>query len=165
MAHERSPLVALAQRGAEAANLVVAERSADNPRRKPSVYNRSNYQARRAQSDAASSAIGNCHLADNDARHRITKNHNMRETGHDCDDLRNVIEDRRCLRARSSTPLRRSLAKDDIPLGRGGFHALVAPLKDVRWPDKFRAGHIDKYVGSSNPKEFIQIYHTVIETA
>jgi hypothetical protein len=26
-------------------------------------------------------------------------------------------------------------------------------------------GHIDKYDGSSNPEEFIQVYHTVIEAA
>jgi hypothetical protein len=42
---------------------------------------------------------------------------------------------------------------------------LAAPLKDVRWPDKFKTEHIDKYDGSSNPEEFIQIYQTVIETA
>jgi hypothetical protein len=39
MASEGSPHVALAQQGAEAANLVVAEKSADNPRREPSVGN------------------------------------------------------------------------------------------------------------------------------
>jgi hypothetical protein len=39
MASEGSPHVALAQQGVEAANLVVAEKSADNPRREPSVGN------------------------------------------------------------------------------------------------------------------------------
>jgi hypothetical protein len=38
-------------------------------------------------------------------------------------------------------------------------------LRVVRWPAKFKAGHIDQYDGSSNPEEFIQIYHTVIEVA
>jgi hypothetical protein len=33
------------------------------------------------------------------------------------------------------------------------------------WPKKFKLEHIDKYDGSSNPEEFIQVYHTVIEAA
>jgi hypothetical protein len=40
MAPEGSPLIALAQHGAEAANLAVAERSADNPPREPSIGNK-----------------------------------------------------------------------------------------------------------------------------
>jgi hypothetical protein len=39
MTPEGSPLVALAQQGAEAANYVIAERSDDNPRGEPSVGN------------------------------------------------------------------------------------------------------------------------------
>jgi methylmalonyl-CoA mutase N-terminal domain/subunit len=30
---------------------------------------------------------------------------------------------------------------------------------------KFKVGHIDQYDGFSNPEEFIQVYHTVIEAA
>jgi hypothetical protein len=41
----------------------------------------------------------------------------------------------------------------------------VSPIRDVRWPDKFKVRHIDKYDGSSNPEEFIQVYHTIIEAA
>jgi hypothetical protein len=33
------------------------------------------------------------------------------------------------------------------------------------WPKRFKAGHIDKYDGSSNPREIIQVYHTVIKAA
>jgi hypothetical protein len=33
----------------------------------------------------------------------------------------------------------------------------------VVWLEKFKAGHINKYDGSSNPEEFIQVYHTIIE--
>jgi hypothetical protein len=33
------------------------------------------------------------------------------------------------------------------------------------WPEKFKARHIDKYDGSNNPEEFIQVYHMVIEAA
>jgi hypothetical protein len=39
MAPEGSPLVALAQQGAEVANLTIAEKSANNPRREPSIGN------------------------------------------------------------------------------------------------------------------------------
>jgi hypothetical protein len=49
------------------------------------------------------------------------------------------------------------------PIREGGFCALVAPLRQVVWPNKFKDGHIDKYDRSSNPEEFIQVYHTVIE--
>jgi hypothetical protein len=57
----------------------------------------------------------------------------------------------------------RSLAGDITPIGRGGFHALAAPLRQVKWPEKFKARNIDKYDRSNNAEEFIQIYHTVIE--
>jgi hypothetical protein len=56
-----------------------------------------------------------------------------------------------------------SPTRDVTPSGRGGFHALAAPLRLVIWSEKFKAGHIDKYDGSNNPKEFIQNYHTIIE--
>jgi hypothetical protein len=42
---------------------------------------------------------------------------------------------------------------------------LAPKLKQATWPDKFKPGPIDKYDGSSIPKEFIQVYHTVIEAA
>jgi hypothetical protein len=89
----------------------------------------------------------------------------MRDYGRERDDLRNVIEDRRHLRARTPSPSHRSLVWDGTPSGRGGFLALAAPLIDVRWPGKFKTGHIDKYNGSSNPKEVIQVYQTVIKAA
>jgi hypothetical protein len=57
----------------------------------------------------------------------------------------------------------RYLVQDGNPLGRGGFRALAAPLRDVIWPDKFKTRHIDNYDGSSNPEEFIQVYQTIIE--
>jgi hypothetical protein len=41
----------------------------------------------------------------------------------------------------------------------------VGSLREVRWPTKFKAGHIDRYDGSNNSKEFIQVYQTVIEAA
>jgi hypothetical protein len=46
---------------------------------------------------------------------------------------------------------------------RSGFRTLAGPLREARWPTKFKASHIDKYDGSSNPEEFIQVYQTVIE--
>jgi hypothetical protein len=40
---------------------------------------------------------------------------------------------------------------------------MASPLRQLAWPDKFKPRPIDKYDGSSNPKEFIQLYHMVIE--
>jgi hypothetical protein len=39
----------------------------------------------------------------------------------------------------------------------------VGQLREVRWPAKFKAIHIDQYDESSNPKEFIRIYQIIIE--
>jgi hypothetical protein len=67
MAPEGSPLVALASQGVEAANYVIVQRSADNPRGEASIGNRSNDRVKRARSEAASSASDNRCLADNPA--------------------------------------------------------------------------------------------------
>jgi hypothetical protein len=40
---------------------------------------------------------------------------------------------------------------------------LAPSLRQVVWLDKFKVGHIEKYEGSSNSEEFIQVYHTIIE--
>jgi hypothetical protein len=53
--------------------------------------------------------------------------------------------------------------RDATPSRRGGFHALAPLVRQVIWPEKFKAGHIDKYDGFSNFDEFIQVYHTIIE--
>jgi hypothetical protein len=119
----------------------------------------------RARSEAASSASLKRHLAKNDAHRRITQNRNVREYDRDRDDLRNIIEDRRRLRVRLPSPPRRSLARDVTSTGRSGFRALARPLREVWWPTKFKAGHINQYDGSSNPEEFIQVYQTVIKVA
>jgi hypothetical protein len=132
---------------------MVAERSAGNPPREPFVGNQD--WAKRAQSEAVSSISINRRLADNDACHRITQNHNMREYGFDRDYLCNVIEDQRRVRARTPTPPRRSLAGDVANVRRCGFCARAGPLREVRWPDKLKASHIDLYDGYNNPKEFI----------
>jgi hypothetical protein len=163
MAPDGSPLALLAQQGAEAANLIVAEKSASGLRQEPSVGH--NDRARCAQSEAVSSASPNRHLAKNDVRQRITQNHNAREYGRNQDDLRNVIEDRRLIRDRTSSPPQRLLTRDITPIGRSGIRALAGPLREARWLAKFKASHIDQYDGSSNPEEFIQVYQTVIEAA
>jgi hypothetical protein len=144
MAPEGSPLIALAQQGAEAVNYVTVQQSVDNPRGEPFVGNRSNDRAKRARSEAAASISANRRLADNNARRWITQNRHLREYTRDCDDVRNIIDDRRCLRVRSSTPTRHSPVRDVTPSGRGGFHALTPPLRQVVWPEKFKVGHIDK---------------------
>jgi hypothetical protein len=48
-------------------------------------------------------------------------------------------------------------------MGKSGFYALAGPLIQVRLPDKFKTGNIDRYDGSSNTEEFIQVYQIVIE--
>jgi hypothetical protein len=45
--------------------------------------------------------------------------------------------------------------RDVTPSGRGGLHALAPPLRQVVWPEKFKAGHINKNDRSNNPEEFI----------
>jgi hypothetical protein len=40
---------------------------------------------------------------------------------------------------------------------------LAPSLRQVVWLDKFKVGHIEKYEGSSNSEEFIQVYHTIIK--
>jgi hypothetical protein len=104
MSPDGSPIALLAQQGAEAANLVVAEKSTGVPQRKPSISH--NDQARRARSEAASSASPNRYLAENDARRRITQNHNAQKYGRNQDDLCNIIKDRRRLWDRTPSPPR-----------------------------------------------------------
>jgi hypothetical protein len=87
----------------------------------------------------------------------------MRECGRDCEDIRNIIDDRMRLRVRSPTPTRRSPARDITSSGRDGFRVLASPLRQVVWPEKFKVRHIDKYDGSINLEEFIQVYHTIID--
>jgi hypothetical protein len=41
----------------------------------------------------------------------------------------------------------------------------VGLLRQVRWPDKFKTDIINRYDGSSNPEEFIQVYQTIVEAA
>jgi hypothetical protein len=118
---------------------------------------------KRARSEAASSTSGNRRLANNDARRRITQNHQMRECGRDCEDIRNIIDDQMRLRVRSPTPTRRSPARDITSSGRDDFCVLASPLRQVVWPEKFKVRHIDKYDGSINLEEFIQVYHTIID--
>jgi hypothetical protein len=70
MAPDGSPLAVLAQQGADAANLIVAEKSTDVPRRDPSIGG--NDRARRVRSEAASSTSPNCRLSEHNAWRRIT---------------------------------------------------------------------------------------------
>jgi hypothetical protein len=91
MVPDGSPLAALAQQEAEAANRIIVEKSVGVPRRKPSVGD--NDRARRAQSETASSTSPNCRLSEHDARRCITQNRITREYDRERNDLYNVIED------------------------------------------------------------------------
>jgi hypothetical protein len=91
MVPQDSPIVVLAQQGAEAVGQIIAiEASAGNQRGEPSI--------------GKQSVIGNKCMTDNDRRRRITQNHRQCEYGHDPADLCNVIDDRRCLMARTPSP-------------------------------------------------------------
>jgi hypothetical protein len=86
------------------------------------------------------------------------KSHSAWEYDHNRDDLRNIIEDRRRIQDRTTSPPQRFLIRDVTPTVMSGFHALKGALREVRWSAKFKASHIEQYDGSSNPEEFIQIY-------
>jgi hypothetical protein len=66
---------------------------------------------------------------------------------------------------RTSSPPLRALAEDIPLMGRSGYRALARPLREVRWPNKFKADNIDPYNRSSNPEKFLQVYQTIIEAA
>nr|AAU10741.1 putative polyprotein [Oryza sativa Japonica Group] len=51
------------------------------------------------------------------------------------------------------------------PIGGVGCRAFVASLRNVRWPPRFRPTITEKYDGSVNPAEFLQVYMTGIEAA
>nr|CAE75910.1 OSJNBb0115I21.13 [Oryza sativa Japonica Group] len=51
------------------------------------------------------------------------------------------------------------------PVGGVGCRAFVASLRNVRWPPRFRPTIAEKYDGSVNPAEFLQVYMTGIEAA
>jgi hypothetical protein len=136
MTPDGSSLALLAQQGAGAVNLIVVEKSASGLRREPSAGR--NDWARRARSEAASSSSLNRCLAENDAHWRITQNRNTREYGHNRDDLCNVIEYRRRIRDRTSSPPQRFLTRDVTPTGMSEFRALVGLLWEVRWLVKFK---------------------------
>jgi hypothetical protein len=153
MAPDGSPLAVLAQQGVEVTNLVIVEKSASVLWREPSIDD--NDRARRARSEAASSASLNHHLSEHDARRCITQNHAAWEYDREWDDLCNIIENQRRLRLRTPSPPRRSLAEDVVPMGKGGFRALAGPLRHVQWPDKFKTGNINRYDSYNKLEEFI----------
>nr|CAE03096.2 OSJNBa0017B10.11 [Oryza sativa Japonica Group] len=51
------------------------------------------------------------------------------------------------------------------PVGGVGCRAFVASLRNVCWPPRFRPTIAEKYDGSVNPAEFLQVYTTGIEAA
>jgi hypothetical protein len=47
-----------------------------------------------------------------------------------------------------------------VPLAGVGCAALVDHLRAATWPSKFRPHLLEKYDGTSNPSEFLQVYVT-----
>jgi hypothetical protein len=52
-----------------------------------------------------------------------------------------------------------------VPLADVGCAALVDHLPAASWPPKFRSHLLEKYDGTSNPSEFLQVYVTAITAA
>jgi hypothetical protein len=52
-----------------------------------------------------------------------------------------------------------------VPLAGVGYAALVDHLHAASWPPKFRPHLPEKYDGTSNPLEFLQVYVTAITAA
>jgi hypothetical protein len=52
-----------------------------------------------------------------------------------------------------------------VPLVGVGYAALADNLRATTWPPKFRPHLPEKYDGTSNPSEFLQVYVTAITTA
>jgi hypothetical protein len=51
------------------------------------------------------------------------------------------------------------------PISEGWFLCSDTTTQAGGLAGEIQGRHIDKYDGSSNPKEFIQVYHTIIEAA
>jgi hypothetical protein len=51
------------------------------------------------------------------------------------------------------------------PVAGVGCAALANHLRVVAWPSKFRLHLLEKYDGSTNPSEFLQVYVTAIMAA
>jgi hypothetical protein len=52
-----------------------------------------------------------------------------------------------------------------VPLAGVGYAALTDHLRTASWPPKFRSHLPEKYDGTSNPSEFLQVYVTTITAA
>jgi hypothetical protein len=52
-----------------------------------------------------------------------------------------------------------------VPLAGVGCAALADHLRAATWPSKFRPHLLEKYDGTSNPSEFLQVYVTAITAA
>jgi hypothetical protein len=52
-----------------------------------------------------------------------------------------------------------------VPLAGVGCAALADHLRTTTWPSKFRPHLLEKYDGTSNPSEFLQVYITAITAA
>nr|ABF95742.1 retrotransposon protein, putative, unclassified [Oryza sativa Japonica Group] len=74
-----------------------------------------------------------------------------------------------CVGGRTPAPASSAgVMTDVLPTQQGALprpEAFVASLRNVRWPPRFRPTIAEKYDGSVNPAEFLQVYTTGIEAA
>jgi hypothetical protein len=66
--------------------------------------------------------------------------------------------------AASQTPMG-TRSPTGVPLAGVGCAALADHLRVTSWPPKFRPHLLEKYDGTSNPSEFLQVYVTAITAA
>jgi hypothetical protein len=66
--------------------------------------------------------------------------------------------------AASQTPMG-TRSQTGVPLAGVGYAALADHLRAASWPPKFRPHLPEKYDGTSNPSEFLQVYVTAITAA
>jgi len=69
------------------------------------------------------------------------------------------------LDAAASKPPGNARLQAGTPVAGVGCTALADHLRAVAWPSKFRPHLPEKYDGTSNPSEFLQVYVTAITTA
>nr|ABA99019.1 retrotransposon protein, putative, Ty3-gypsy subclass [Oryza sativa Japonica Group] len=110
---------------------------------------------------------------ENRSRHRVSsRRHDNEERGgrssedrdrghnrHDHDD-----RERRVLGDTDRHP-RRTYDRRQPTAPSAGCRAFGCSLRDVRWPERFRPGEIQKYDGNTDPEEFLQVYSTVLYAA
>nr|CAE03595.1 OSJNBa0087O24.18 [Oryza sativa Japonica Group] len=102
-----------------------------------------------------------CHISsrrhnneDRGGRSSEDRDRDNRHNRHDHDD-----RERRVLGDTDRHP-RRTYDRRQLTAPSAGCRSFGRSLRDVRWPERFRPVAIEKYDGSTDPEEFLQVYST-----